>query len=554
VPVGAEHVAAIASFDALLQRRRELQENSRLENSLADFFREAWRVLEPETSLSWSWHFEYLSEWLMMISSGEFKHRYPEKLGIIFNCPPRGGKSSLVTITWPVWDWINHPTRRFLCASYSGPLANDHNIKRQRLVDSGWFQSRWGTRFHWGVRKQVEHCENNRTGAFVATSVDGRSTGFGGDFDIGDDLLKATDAYSEPARETTNAWIDSSFTTQRLNNPVTGAFVHISQRLADSDPTGHLLERYPNKFVHIVIKREAEEDEVYEFPISARVYHRPKGDVLDAERCPPQVLAELKRNSREWAGQQQQQPAPSSGIIFQPDWWHYYRSSDRLPNFDQVAISVDCAFKSAAHNDYVSIQKWGAVGPRSYLLDCNTEHLGYTATKVAIKAMNAHGRRASVILIEDKANGSAVVEELRREDLGASVIAVNPEGGKESRAYAASADCEAGNVFLPEDAPWLSELLHIAAHFPAVKHDDCVDAMTQFLNWRRTKMLRLPLLDYYERQQAQALGLAEVLRCEWTDELGRTMILEWDDLRHLWVDPKTDATYPPGDEEAEGRG
>jgi hypothetical protein len=138
----------------------------------------------------------------------------------------------------------------------------------------------------------------------------------------------------------------------------------------------------------------------------------------------------LKRKSREWAGQYQQRPAPASGIIFQPNWWRYYKSRDPLPKFDQVAISVDCAFKSAAENDYVSIQKWGAVGPRSYLLECRTEHLGYTATKVAIKAMKARGLRANVILIEDKANGSAVIEELRREDLGAALIAVNPEAEK----------------------------------------------------------------------------------------------------------------------------
>jgi hypothetical protein len=89
-------------------------------------------------------------------------------------------------------------------------------------------------------------------------------------------------------------------------------------------------------------------------------------------------------------------------------------------------------------------------------------------------------------------------------DLGTSVIAVNPEGGKESRAHAASADCEAENVFLPEDAPWLSELLHVAAHFPTVKHDDCIDAMTQYLNWRRKEIYRPTLLEYYERQQAKA--------------------------------------------------
>jgi predicted phage terminase large subunit-like protein len=539
---------------SLLGQRRRLAENARLESSLSSFFQAAWHVVEPETELCSSWHYALVCEWLELISSGHFKQIYPDQFGLIINVPPRTAKSSLITVVWPVWTWILRPATRFLCASYSDKLAGDHSIKRRNLITSQWFQERFGSRFRLkDDRNRIDHYDNDKTGYHIATSVGGSGTGFGGDVCLGDDLLNAQGAFSEAARDSTNRWIDSTFST-RLNNPATGVFVHVSQRLADDDPTGHLLEQQPGKWVHIKIPLEAEHDERYIFPQSGRVVERTRGEVLQPERFTPGVVEGLKKKSREWAGQYQQRPAPNSGNIFQPDWWHYYRSGDSLPNFDQVAISVDCAFKSAVHNDYVSIQKWGAVGSRSYLLDCNTEHLGYTGTKVAIKAMNAHGRRASVILIEDKANGSAVIEELRREDLGASVIAVNPEGGKESRAYAASSDCEAGNVFLPEDAPWLSEFLHVAAHFPAVKHDDCIDAMTQFLNWRRTKILRLTLLDYYEQQRARSLGLAEVVRCEYTDDLGRTMILVWDDPRRLWVDPKTDETYPPGDEETEGRG
>ena len=544
----------LAALASLLQRRRELQEISRLENSLTEFFRAAWRVVEPETELVWSWHYELLCEWLELISSGEFKRCYPDMLGLIINVPPRTAKSSLITVCWPVWTWIAHSAARFLCASYSDKLAGDHSIKRRNLIMCQWFQERFGSRF--GLKddwNRIDHYDNDATGSHIATSVGGSGTGFGGDICLGDDLLNAQEAFSEAARDSTNRWIDATFST-RVNNPATGVFVHVSQRLADDDPTGHLLEQQPGKWVYLKIPLEAEEDEKYTFPQSGQTVERKRGDVLLPERFTPTVVEGLKKKSREWAGQYQQRPAPSSGIIFQPNWWRYYRSSDRLPNFDQVAISVDCAFKSAANNDYVSIQKWGAVGPRSYLLEYKTEHLGYTATKVAIKAMNAYGRRASVILIEDKANGSAVIEELRREDLGASVIAVNPEGGKESRAYAASVDCEAGNVFLPEEAPWLSEFLHVAAHFPAVKHDDCIDAMTQFLNWRRTKIWRLTLLDYYERQQRLELGASKVYRCEIEDENGNTTVLEWDEWRRLWVDPKTDATYPPAEEVSEDLG
>ena len=540
------------SFTTLLEQRRKLREIAQLVLSLSDFFRAAWRVIEPETKLCWSWHYEYIAEFLELISSGQFKQFYPDKLGLIVNVPPRTAKSSLITVAWPVWTWLQRPTMGFQCASYAEKLSGDHSIKRRNLITSHWFQELFSSRFSLKYdRNRIDHYENDKTGYHIATSVGGSGTGFGGDICLGDDLLNAEDAFSETARDSTNRYIDSTFST-RLNNPATGVFVHVSQRLADDDPTGHLLQQQAGKWVHVKIPLEAEEHEKYIFPKSGRVVERERGDVLQPERFTPAVVQGLKRTSREWAGQYQQRPAPASGIIFQPNWWRYYKSIDALPKFDQVAISVDCAFKSAAENDYVSIQKWGAVGPRSYLLECRTEHLGYTATKVAIKAMKAHGLRANVILIEDKANGSAVIEELRREDLGAALIAVNPEGGKESRAFAASADVEAGNVYLPEDAPWLSEFLHVHTNFPAVKHDDCVDSATQFLNWRRTRVFRYGLLEYYERlqerQEAEAAGRVELQTCM-AEIDGQQVLLQFDEIRRVWFDIKNpEITYPEGED------
>jgi predicted phage terminase large subunit-like protein len=542
----------LTSFAILLEQRRRLREKAQLVLSLSDFFRAAWKIIEPETELCWSWHYEYIAEFLETISSGQFKQLYSDKLGLIVNVPPRTAKSSLITVAWPVWTWLQFPAKRFLCASYAEKLAGDHSIKRRNLITSQWFQDRFSSRFSLKYdRNRIDHYDNDKTGYHIATSVGGSGTGFGGDICLGDDLLNAIDGFSETARDSTNRWIDSTFST-RLNNPATGVFVHVSQRLADDDPTGHLAEQQPGKWVHVKIPLEAEEDEKYTFPESGRIVERHPGEVLQPERFPLAVVQGLKRKSREWAGQYQQRPAPASGIIFQPNWWRYYKSRDPLPKFDQVAISVDCAFKSAAENDYVSIQKWGAVGPRSYLLECRTEHLGYTATKVAIKAMKAGGLRANVILIEDKANGSAVVEELRREDLGAALIAVNPEGGKESRAFAASADVEAGNVYLPEDAPWLSEFLHVHTNFPTVKHDDCVDSATQFLNWRRTGVYRFPLAEYYERLQArweaEASGNVELYTCL-AEIDGEKVLLHFDELRRLWFDPrKPENTYPESED------
>jgi predicted phage terminase large subunit-like protein len=227
-----------------------------------------------------------------------------------------------------------------------------------------------------------------------------------------------------------------------------------------------------------------------------RIFRRKRGDVLQPERFTSNEIRSLRSRPREFDGQYQQEPVPQSGVIFNPNWWKYFKSAE-APEFDLVALSVDCSFKAKTQNDFVSIQKWGMAGARSYLLDCRTEHLGFAATKAGIKAMQQDGRPASTILIEDKANGSAIIEELKGDpDFGAAVIAIEPSGGKESRAHAASTDCEAGSVYLAEDAEWLASFLRTAAAFPAVKHDDDIDAMTQFLNWRRTRSLSLTWVDY----------------------------------------------------------
>lgn len=233
-----------------------------------------------------------------------------------------------------------------------------------------------------------------------------------------------------------------------------------------------------------------------------RVYRRKRGDVLQPARYPLPVVLGLKMKPREWSGQYQQEPVPSAGEIFDSSWWKYYKPK-AAPEFDLVVLSVDCSFRATATADYVSIQKWGQVGPRSYLLDCRTEHLGFAATKAAIRAMQQEGRPASTVLVEARANGDAIIEELKNDpDFGAAVIAIEPEGGKESRAHAASTDIEAGNVYLPEDATWLSTYLKTFAAFPGGRHDDDVDATTQFLGWRRTRNLRYAVLEFAERLKA----------------------------------------------------
>ncbi len=194
-----------------LERQLDLEEIAQgLTANLSQFMRQAWNIAEPETPLVWGWFYEYLCEWLELVSSGEFKQRYPDKLGLIINIPPRSGKSTFASVIWPVWTWLRFPGRRFLFASHSNPLAVHHNIKRKLLIQSLFFQERFGGRFKL-TKVAGDMLVNDHTGQFHVTSISQGSTGFGGLILVVDDLLDREDAFSKVAKKKANSWIDSSF-------------------------------------------------------------------------------------------------------------------------------------------------------------------------------------------------------------------------------------------------------------------------------------------------------------------------------------------------------
>jgi phage uncharacterized protein (putative large terminase), C-terminal domain len=144
--------------------------------------------------------------------------------------------------------------------------------------------------------------------------------------------------------------------------------------------------------------------------------------------------------------------------------------------------SWDCSFKSASTSDYVVGQVWGRVGGEFYLLDQVRDRMDFTETLQAVRALTAKWPKARSKLIEDKANGQAVIDALKREIPG--IIPVTPKESKEARAMAVQPFMEAGNVYLPDPsiAPWIHDFIEECAAFPNAAHDDQVDAMTQALN------------------------------------------------------------------------
>lgn len=206
-----------------------------------------------------------------------------------------------------------------------------------------------------------------------------------------------------------------------------------------------------------------------------------EGELLFPQRFPREVLdAEKQRlGSAGYAGQHQQRPTPATGGIFQRGWWRFWRE---LPaEFDEVIQSWDLTFKGSDGSDYVVGQVWGRKGASKYLIDQVRARLDFPATLAAIRALSAKWPQATLKLVEDKANGPAVLAALRAEISG--LVAVEPDGGKEARAHAVAPQVEAGNVYLPDPSrgAFVHDLLEELAAFPRGAHDDQVDTLTQAL-------------------------------------------------------------------------
>jgi predicted phage terminase large subunit-like protein len=207
------------------------------------------------------------------------------------------------------------------------------------------------------------------------------------------------------------------------------------------------------------------------------------GELLWGDRVGQAELTEFKTRlgSYGYAGQFQQRPSPATGGLFKRDWWQFYRVAPA--QFDRVIQSWDCTFKDAKTSDFVVGQVWGKSGSEYYLLDQVRDRMDINATLTAIRSLSAKWPQAKAKLVEDKANGSAVIDLLKREVSG--LIAINPQGGKVVRATAIAPYIEAGNVYLPDPsiAPWVHDLVEEFSAFPNGANDDQVDGCSQAIAW-----------------------------------------------------------------------
>lgn len=469
-----------------LQQIKDALDKDLAERSLAEFVRQSWNVLEPGTEYLPNWHIDLICEYLEAVARGDVRR-------LIINIPPRYGKSLLTSVMWPCWLWATRPESRWIFASYSLPLSYKLSVDRRTLLLSDWFQSRWGSNFDLSEDLNLKsEFGNSRRGQMVASSVGGTLTGKGGNFLVVDDPLNPMEALSEADRERANTWFSQTLSS-RLDDKRKGAIVIIMQRLHEMDLTGYLLES-SDDWVHLQIPAIAEEKQEYRFPISGKTIAREPGDLLWAEREGLQEIEKQRKmmGAYAFAGQYLQQPVPSGGALFKQEWLRYYREP---PEYRHMIISSwDCTFSSKS--SYVVGQVWGRIETDNYLLDQVRGKWDFPQTISMMRNLNSKWPIANGMLIEEKANGSALISILNNEMGG--VIPINPHGSKEARAAAVTPLFESGKVSLPdpETATWVADYVRELLKFPGGSHDDQVDATSQALiyleeRWRAYENARI---------------------------------------------------------------
>ena len=499
---------AFVPADLALIRRMNAEE------SLLDFIKQAWHAVEPATPFVSGWAVDAICEHLEAVSNDEI-------FRLIINVPPGFMKSLTANVFWPAWEWgpRGAASTRYISASYSSSLTERDNLRMCQLIHSPWYQEHWGYRFK--ANESSIQVKNDKTGWKAATSVGGVGTGLRGDRVVIDDANSVKQAESQTVLASTNQWIREVMPT-RLSDPQTGAIINIQQRTNEADATGTLLTD-GGDYVHLMIPMEFDGRKYvngigWEDPRSVedidptnmgREWWRVRGELAFPERFPVWVVERDKRAMGTYAtsGQFQQMPSPRGGGIIKMEWWKQWGPDNprglKFPPFDLVMAFYDGAYTTKTQNDPSACAVMGTFMdnyrnpdpdadhtlsgmPKVMLANCWAERL---ALNDVVRKIDETCRkyRVSILLVENKANGHSVVQELHRlfVEKPYSVVLVDPgSSDKVARAMSVVPLFEDGMIYAP-NTEWAVAAKEELGVFPRGAHDDRVDAIVGALRWLR---------------------------------------------------------------------
>jgi len=520
-------------LNAMLHEMRLREERKRQagRGGLLHFVRYFWHILEPSTKFVEGWALEAICEHLEAVTRGEINR-------LLINVPPGFMKSLMVDVFWPAWEWgpCEMPHLRYVAFSYSVQLTERDNGRFRDLILSTEYQEMWGHAFK--PRKVGEtKVSNSVTGFKLATSIEGVSTGERGNRVILDDPHNIKEAESEAVRTETVRWFKEGM-LNRLNDIEADAIVVVMQRVHEADVSGAILTGAMD-YVHLMIPMEFDPGRRCETDIGWSDPREDEGELAWPGRFPAHVVEQLQNDLGPYAynGQYQQAPTPRGGGIFKRDWWGLWEDpNNKFPPFEFVLASADTAYTEKETNDPSALTIWGvyrdALGaPKIMLMHAWRKFLelhGPESAREPGETEEAFNRRTQtdwglcewlayscrrykvdLLLIEAKATGITVSQELRRLHVGESwaIQLVTPIGDKVSRAHAVQPVFSQRLVSAP-DREWADLVIDEMQSFPRGRYRDLTDSATQALKHLRESGLITHRSEraYQEDQAARNYG------------------------------------------------
>lgn len=441
------------------------------------FLRRVMATVAPGVAYSHNWHIDAIAAYLAACEHGEITR-------LIINLPPRMLKSTLVSVAWPAWLLGQRPHERIMAASYAQSLSIKHSTDCRAVMEAAWYRNLFPSTRLSAQQNEKEKFATTARGYRLAVSVGGAAIGEGGNVLIVDDPISSLQALHMTQRDAVNQWFDHTFVT-RLDDKQRGVIVLVMQRLHTEDLSGYLLAK--GGWEHLMLPAIA--------PTAMRVacgnfsYSRKEGEPLHQAREDSALLERTKRElgSANFQAQYQQAPLSAAGNLIKPSWCQRFDLAKTVQS-DEYVQSWDTGIKAGPQHDASACATFVLRDGVHHLVDMTVVRLEYPALK---RLMLHHAARfsADAILIEDKGSGQSLLQDLRRET-ELPLIAVMPDGDKQARLIRVTPMIEAGQLALPKYASWLADFEAEFFTFPDGKHDDQVDAVSQYLNWIRARIGR----------------------------------------------------------------
>lgn len=420
-------------------------------------------------------HLQSLSSMLTASEAGKCSR-------LLVACPPRHGKSEMISYWFPLWLLSRDPTRKIILCSYEAEFAAQWGRRvRNAIADQG---EEFGLVLAEGSTA-AHRWELTAGGGMQTAGAGGPITGKGAHFLLIDDPIKnAEEANSEIQREALWDWFKTTAYT-RLEPG--GVCIIIQTRWHQDDLMGRLEAQTRDARLRASEGNPDPDDilwEIFKLPALAEKADPIGRDIeepLWPERFPYSELTKIRKQlgPYAWSALYQQRPSPEEGNAVKRSWWKFYEHPP--VEYDMMIQSWDLAMKDGKENDFTVGQIWGKKGPDFYLVDQIRDRMNMVEIIAAMRSFTSRYPKAIAKLVEDKASGPALIQLMQKEVYG--LIPIKVHKSKMNRLQTVIPLIEGGNVYLPHEsrAPWVWDFVEEAAQFPNAANDDQVDCFSQAL-------------------------------------------------------------------------